>query len=142
VQIIFRGLALSVVLFLSACGTIGQSPDSGPAPIEDRDYTDVTKPEPPIPPTRPTTPSQPVIGAAQGLMNKAELATSGGDYEQAIALLERAQRIDSDNGEIYLALAETYNAKGDLAMASAAAERGMLYCSGTTQCSALRGFVN
>ena len=141
-QIVSRGMALSAVLFLSACGTIGQSPDSGPAPIEDRDYTDVTQPETAPPPSQPTTPSQPVIGAAQSLMNKADSAASDGDYEQAIALLERAQRIDSDNGEIYLALAETYNAKGDLAMASAAAERGMLYCSGSKQCSALRGYVN
>jgi tetratricopeptide (TPR) repeat protein len=142
VQIISRGLALSAVLFLSACGTIGQSPGSGPAPIEEPDYTDVTKPETPAPPSQPTTPSQPVISAAQSLMNKADVAASSGDYEQAIALLERAQRIDSDNGEIYLAMAETYRAKGDVAMASAAAERGMLYCSGAKQCGALRGFVD
>ena len=141
-QIISRGLALSAVLFLSACGTIGQSPDSGPAPIEEPDYTDLTKPETTVTPSQPITPSQPVISAAQSLMNKADTATSTRDYEQAIALLERAQRIDPDNGEIYLALAETYKAKGDEAMASAAAERGMLYCSGTRQCSALRAFVN
>ena len=141
-QVISRGLAFSAALFLSACGTIGQSPDSGPAPIEEPEYTDVSKPHTEVPPSQPTTPSQPAVGAAQSLMNKADVATSSGDYEQAIALLERAQRIDSDNGEIYLALAETYKAKGDLAMATAAAERGMLYCSGTRQCSALRGFVN
>jgi len=141
VQSITRGLVLSGVLFLAGCGTVGQSPDSGPVPIEkDPPYTDVSKPATPSPPAGPAQPAT-TSGAAKSLMNKAEVASRSGDYEQAVALLERAQRIDSDSGEIYLALAETYTAKGDLAMAGAVAERGMLYCSGATQCSALRAFT-
>ena len=141
-QVFFRGLAFSAMLFLAGCGTIGQGPDSGPVPIEkDPDYTDVSKPATPTS-TQPSTPAQPsVSGAAQSLMSKARTASNQGDYEQAIALLERAQRIDADSGEIYLALAQTYKAKGDLQMASAAAERGMLYCSGNAQCGALRTLV-
>lgn len=140
-QKVSLGLVLSGVLLLAGCSTTGQSPDSGPAPIEEPGYTDVTKPETPVQPTPPVAPSAPVTSAAQNLMDKAETATGNGDYEQAIALLERAQRIDADSGEIYLALAKTYTAKGDVGMASAVAERGMLYCRGSSQCGALRGFV-
>lgn len=139
-QIISRGLAFGGILFMVGCGTSGQGPDSSSVPIErDPEYTDVSKP---ATPAKPATPKQPsVSGASRSLMSKADAAAGDGDYEQALALLERAQRIDPDSGEIYLALAKTYKAKGDLAMASAAAERGMLYCSGNAQCGALRNFV-
>ena len=136
-QQVSRGLALFGILLLAGCGTIGQSPDTGPAPIEVPDSTEVTEPQP----AQPRAPSEPVTSAVRNLMDRAESATGNGDYEQAIALLERAQRIDADSGEIYLALAKTYMAKGDVGMASAAAERGMLYCRGSLQCGALRGYV-
>ena len=137
---LIRGLAISGILFLAGCGSLGRGPDSGPVPIEkEPEYTDVSKPATPAKPSTPTQPS--ISGASRSLMSKAEAAASSGDYEQALALLERAQRIDSDSGEIYLALAKIYKAKGDLEMASAAAERGMLYCSGSKQCGALRAFV-
>ena len=60
------------------------------------------------------------------------------DYFVALALLERAQRIDPESGEIYLQLARTHRARGDVDQARATAERGMLFCSGSAQCSALR----
>jgi tetratricopeptide (TPR) repeat protein len=142
VQKVSRGLALVGVLLLAGCSTTGQSPDSGPAPIEEPGYTDVTEPETPVQPAPPAAPSEPVNSAVKNLMDKAESATGNGDYEQAIALLERAQRIDADSGEIYLALAKTYTAKGDMGMASAAAERGMLYCRGSSQCGELRAYVD
>jgi len=132
-----RGLALCTALLVSACSTTQQSE---PAPIEKKpDYTSVTKP---ATPTQPASPQRaPVNTAARSLMQKAEAALGKGDYEQALALLERAQRIDPDSGEIYLALAETYTRKGDADMAGAAAQRGMLYCSGSVQCDALRAFT-
>jgi Tfp pilus assembly protein PilF len=76
------------------------------------------------------------------LLDKADTAAQRGDYEQALALLERAQRIDPDSGEIYLVLAKTYRAKGDDSLAAATAERGLLYCDGKAQCDALRRYVN
>ena len=60
--------------------------------------------------------------------------------KQALALLERAQRIEPDSAEIYVATARTHKAKGDAGQARAVAERGMLYCGGT-QCEALRAFI-
>jgi tetratricopeptide (TPR) repeat protein len=141
VQQVSRGLALFGILLLAGCGTIGQSPGTGPAPIEGPGSTEVTEPETAVQPVPPEAPPEPVTSAVRNLMDRAESATGNGDFEQAIALLERAQRIDADSGEIYLALAKTYMAKGDVGMASAAAERGMLYCRGSLQCGALRGYV-
>ncbi len=135
-----RGMTLAGVLLLAACGTL---PDSEPVPVDkDPEYTDVTKPVSPDMREGSTTDKPAVTGAARSLINKAEVAANTGEYEQALALLERAQRIDPDSGEIYLSLARTYRAKGDYAMASAVAERGMLYCRGSDQCGALRGLID
>lgn len=131
-----KGIALCMMLLLGACGTV---PDSGPAPVERRpESTPVTTAPTPATPSSPQRPR--VNSAAQNLMDKAEAEVDAGDYEQALALLERALRIDPDSGEIYLALVKTYSLKGDTAMASAAAQRGMLYCNGRAQCDALRAY--
>jgi Tfp pilus assembly protein PilF len=58
-----------------------------------------------------------------------------------LALLERALRIDPDSAEVYLEMAKTHHAGGDRAQARATAERGLLYCSGSTQCDALRAYT-
>ena len=68
-------------------------------------------------------------------------AARQGDYEQSLALLERAQRIDPDNAQIYLGMARTHRARGDSAQARATAERGLLYCEGKAECDALRAFT-
>ncbi len=56
-------------------------------------------------------------------------------------MLERAQRIDPDSAEIYLAMARTHQASGDTSQARAVAERGLLYCNGRAECDALRGLA-
>ena len=117
-------------------------PGSQPAPAEPQ-----AKPAPPAsqPAQTPVTPTSP--GAAPdpnannaygALLAQAEQARNKGDYEQALSLLERAQRIDPDSGEVYLHLARTYQAKGDVGMQRATAERGLLYCDGSAECAALR----
>ena len=99
-------------------------------------------PPPATPPQPGPVPSGPdTSNAYQGLIYKADQASARGDYEAALALLERAQRIDPDSGEIYLSLAKTYRAKGDDALAVATAERGLLYCSGRAQCDLLRAYL-
>jgi Tfp pilus assembly protein PilF len=125
-----------MMLLLGACGTV---PDRDPAPVENRPKS---APASTVPtPTQPSSPQRPPINsAAQSLMEKAGAELDTGDYEQALALLERALRIDPDSGEIYLALVKTYSLKGDTAMANAVAQRGMLYCSGKAQCDALRAY--
>jgi len=140
VRLVFRSSTLCLLLFISGC-SIFSAPGSEPAPVEKQpDYTPVTPPATsPQPAPRAAEPS--ASAAYQPLLNKAEQASDRGDYEQALALLERAQRIDPDSAEIYLNMARTHQASGDSAQARATAERGLLYCSGTTQCNALRAYT-
>lgn len=138
--VLLRCVALSTAL--AACSTY-HLPGQEPAPIEkEPDYSEV-EPAPRQPdPAPPRHADDPNAVAAYGpLLDKAEAATARGDYEQALAYLERAQRIDPDSAEIYLALAQTHAARGDTTQARATAERGLLYCSGQQQCEALRAYV-
>jgi hypothetical protein len=136
----FRGTVLGLVTLLAACSTY-TVPGAEPVPVETQpEQTVVTPPaKAPEVPHRPTTPS--ASAAWQPLLAKAEQATARGDYEQALALLERAQRIDPDSAEIYLSMARTYQTRGDGAQASATAERGLLYCTTDAQCNALRAYT-
>lgn len=135
-----RGLVVGLALALGGC-SIYSLPGSEPAPVETRpDYTPVTPPATaPQPPSRPPRPA--TTSAWQPLVDKAEQARARGDYEQALALLERAQRIDPDSGAIYLQLARTHRARGDAAQARATAERGLLYCHTAAECDALRSYT-
>jgi len=78
------------------------------------------------------------VHAYGGLLGKARAASAQGDYDGAIALLERAQRIDPDSAELYLELARTYIAQGRTDQARATASRGTLYCRSAAECAALR----
>lgn len=132
-----RCAMVALALVLAGCSGFGVSESSpAKAPPAPTSAPTVTPPQPPARPPRPSTAS-----AWRPLVDKAERAAGRGDYEQALALLERALRIDPESGEIYLQLARTHLARGDGAQARAAAERGMLFCSGTAQCDALRTFA-
>ncbi|MEH6591084.1 MAG: tetratricopeptide repeat protein [Halioglobus sp.] len=136
-----KAVAVSGLLLLGGC-SIYSTPGDEPVPVESKpEYTTVTPPQTPAQSAPAPASSPQSTSAYQGLLGKAEQASAVGDYEQALALLERAQRIDPDSAEIYLSLAKTHQAKGDNTQASATAERGLLYCSDRTQCDALRSFV-
>jgi tetratricopeptide (TPR) repeat protein len=138
----------AALLFASLAGcSVYSTPGGKPAPVETRPGTAVVTPEPVPPPARPmpevTQPPEPNASDAYGpLLARADRASAGGDYEQALALLERAQRIDPDSAEVYLALARTYAAKGDVAKARATAERGLLYCRSDAECARLRALTH
>jgi len=138
-------LAAALLLASLAGCSVYSTPGGTPAPVETRPGTSVGSPEPAPPPppgeAQPPVaqPPEPNASDAYGpLLARADRAASGGDYEQALALLERAQRIDPDSAEVYLALARTYAAKGDVARARATAERGLLYCRSNAECARLR----
>ena len=136
---IARTAALCLALSVAGC-SIYSVPGTEPVTVEKApDYTRVPPATTGQPASRPVQPS--ASAAYQPLLDKARVASDRGDYEQALALLERAQRIDPDSADIYLAMAGTHQAKGDAAQASATAERGLLYCSGSAQCSALRAYT-
>ncbi len=139
-----RGALLSAVMAMAGgCVSVEGTGGRTGVPVDSKPvYTEVGKstshrqlPET----TAPVTSAAP--SAYRPLLDKAAYAATQGDYAQALALLERAQRIEPSSGEIYLNLAKTYRAKGDLAMAQATAERGLLYCSGRSECDALRAYV-
>jgi len=134
-----RCLVFGLVLVMTGCSTFsGQEP--APAPPAGQAKTSPPPPVPtPQPPARPPRPS--TSSAWKPLVQKAEQAAARGDYEQALALLERAQRIDPESGEIYLQMARTHLARGNTAQSRATAERGMLYCKSNAQCDALRSLV-
>ena len=130
-----RFVALFLTLLLAGCSAfLGTPPEPAPPPAPAA--PPVTTPQPPARPPQPSS-----ADAWRPLVHKAEQARARGDYEQALALLERAQRIDPESGEIYLQLARTHQARGDGAQAAATAERGMLFCSNPAQCNALRAFA-
>ena len=137
-QLVFRIAALSFFAMVPACSTL---PESGSVPVKKAPQHAGVTPDARVPdvPFRSATP--PASTAWTPLLAKADQATNSGDYEQAMALLERAQRIDPDSAEVYLGMAKTHSAKGDDIQARATAERGLLYCSGKTQCDALRGYT-
>lgn len=138
-----RGASVVLIALLAACATT--APPGGEAPP----VKPVEKPAEPVivtpPPVKYETPPRAATHSAsaawQPLLDKAEQAVERGDYEQALALLERAQRIDPDSAEVYLGMAEAHLAKGDTAQARVTAERGLLYCSSAAVCDALRAFT-
>ena len=139
-----RSTAIVLLALVSACSTLTETGE--PAPVEDRTERPPTAapatPPPPPPPQETHRPASPSASAAwQPLLAQAGRAAGRGDYEQALALLERAQRIDPDSAEVYLEMARTHLARGDAAQARATAERGLLYCSSASQCEALRRFT-
>ncbi len=145
VRSLARALVFGLALALAGCSTVGTAPTPAPpavpyppAPAPPRPPTAPSVPVP-QPPARPPQPS--TASAWQPLVEKAQQATARGDYEEALALLERAQRIDPESGEIYLQLARTQRARGDVSQARAAAERGMLFCASNSLCEALRALA-
>ena len=133
-------LALLAPLLLASACSVNQ-PAEGPAPVDEGrpDLGAGSVPTAPSTPVETGTGSQPDHGSAYAsLLQRADSAAVKGDYEQALALLERAHRLDPDSGEIYLAMARVHCQKGDVKQCRAVAERGLLYCRGRSQCAALR----
>jgi len=142
---LFRFTAVGLLILLAACSTY-TPPASTPAPVEQPEPEPEPKPKVATPPAKlPQTPPRPATPSAsaalQPLLAKAAQATERGEYEQALALLERAQRVDPDSAEVYLGMAQTHQARGNAAQARATAERGLLYCASEAQCNALRAYT-
>ena len=132
--------ALVVCIALLGGCSIYSAPGTRPAPVE-KAPDPAVKPPATAPQTRSSTTAAPASAAYQPLLDKAAQARSRGDYEESLALLQRAQRIDPDSAHIYLAMAATHQARGDTSQARAVAERGLLYCNGERECDALRSYT-
>lgn len=141
---------LSLVVLLTACAGLGERRDS-PADISEATgeavdpstaRTGSAEPAEAEPvPTPESAPVAPPPGVAHNTLMVAALqARSAGNSSRAVALLERAQRIDPDNGQLYLELARTHFDAGNVAQGRATAERGLLYCQ-REECAALRALL-
>lgn len=137
-----RSLLLATLLLaLHGCTLLPEGRDA-PAPVETRDGRPPAPDAPQPAPPAERAPAEPNAVQAYGpLLARAETATRAGDYDQALGLLERAQRIDPDSAEVYLHLARTYASQGRQDRARATAERGLLYCRSQRECDALREFL-
>lgn len=137
-----QGAVLGLVLLLAGCSTYAP-PASAPAPVEQQPKPEprVISPPAPVPRAPERQAPSPASAALRPLLDKAAQASAHGDYEQALALLERAQRIDPGSAEVYLGMAQAQRAKGDATQAGATAERGLRYCTSNAQCNALRAFT-
>ena len=130
---------LILALVLTACGT---NPYSLPKVETGEPAGETTDPAPQPPAPKPESPPpESATSANNALLARAEEARSEGDYDRALAYLERAQRIDPDDAGVYLALAQTHDAAGNSSQAKAVAERGLLYCQQQKLCDALRAYT-
>ncbi|MEM8561292.1 MAG: tetratricopeptide repeat protein [Pseudomonadota bacterium] len=131
-------LCLAAALWFSGCATLDTAnEDAGSATVP------ATKPSAPttvpLPPYRAPDPAD--SNAWRSLLDQAQQAATRGDYERALVLLERAQRIEPGAGVIYLEQARLHLIRGDLAQARSTAERGLLYCDNPDLCDALRDML-
>jgi tetratricopeptide (TPR) repeat protein len=115
---------------LAACSTPGAQPPSVPAP-----QAPVGQEAP-----APAVPAQGI--AADTLRAEAREASKQGHFERALALLERAHRLEPGEPGIYLELAKVYRRLGDEDMAQATAQRGLLYCDEARLCDRLRDYTS
>ncbi|MEO1081927.1 MAG: tetratricopeptide repeat protein [Pseudomonadota bacterium] len=129
-----RWLRLLLVLTLTACAT-------GPEPVspEDPAARDTTR-QAPTPAVIEAPPDPVAPSAVEALLAEARRLRAEGDLGGSFARVERALRIAPEDAEVYLELARTHAAAGQAERASAAAERGLLYCRGTN-CSRLRDLL-
>jgi tetratricopeptide (TPR) repeat protein len=128
-------LVFALATVLAACA--GSPPREAPAPV----VTPSGESSRPTPAPEPAPRAvEPATDAVTGLLAQARAAREAGETERALALLERAQRLDPARGALYLELARTHAAAGNAAQAQAFAERGLLYCQGS-ECSALARFT-
>lgn len=123
-----RIVLIVCLALLAACAG---SPERSPEVYR----SDSDAPTPAAVPPETTDPGQ--RRASSELVVRARSARQAGDLDRAEALLQRAQRLEAGNPEVYLELAELYAQRGQDVSARAAAERGLLYCE-SGSCHRLR----
>jgi Tfp pilus assembly protein PilF len=127
--------ALTCSLLLTACASQPgnrQGPAQISTPTGEAVGSATAEPEPAPVPTAVPSGEQ----ARSTLLAQAREAQDSGNGAAAIALLERALRLDPTDGGLYLELARAQAGTGRMDRARATAERGLLYCSGE-DCRAL-----
>ena len=139
------GIALALVMMLAACAPLYSppppihAPPSAPLP-PGQTYPDYTPDAPVRPdgtheqkraPTYKVAPSEISPGSAgkavESLLEEAWGHYRNDDFERAIVVAERAQRLDPRAAEVYLVLASAYLGQGKDQLAGQFARRGINY---------------
>ncbi len=132
--------ALIAAMLMAGCA---EQPTYRPSPVSwptaEQPETDSTKT--PDQNTSVYRPDDAGTDAVAELLLAARTDMRAGRSGAAVAGLERALRITADNAEIYLALAEIYQQRGDSELARNMAGRGLLYCQSHEQCRELEAFT-
>lgn len=119
-------MVLAGALALAACAPLVPGPD---APVGERPEAAPAPPpaEPEAPVEAPARPALPPVAAdaVATLVGDARRAAAEGRHEAAVALAERAQRLDPRAPEPYLVLARAHQALGRAAQARQLALRGL-----------------
>ncbi len=132
IPLIFRlALALTIAIVTSACAPL-QTSTSAPAPVESRQSGQASPEATPhqaapkkIAPARQT--SSPAQKAVTSLLQEGWANYRLGNYPRAMAIAERAQRLDPQRAEIYLLLASSHFAQGKRGLAEQLAQRGLSF---------------
>jgi len=124
-------LVAAIVLVTSACAPL-QTSTSAPAPVESRQPGQIRPVEKPdqspakkIAPARQTV--SPAQKAVSSLLQESWSYYRVGNYERAIAIAERAQRLDPQRAEVYLLLANSYFVQGKNGLAEQLGQRGLSF---------------
>jgi len=125
-----------LVLLLGGCA-VGPEPIPPETPEASRRSSDTPTPAIPSPGG---VVAPPATSPVERLLTDARELREAGDLPACFARLERALRIAPQDARIYLELARTHLEAGHSARASASAERGLLYCQGSS-CRELRRFI-
>lgn len=134
----------AMLLFVAGCATSPGYPPSGgqtpppsgqppryptPAPSPYPSQTPPTQTPMPAPAPTPAPPpaSRPDPSVTLALREQSLAASARGDNEQAIALIERALRIEPDRPELWIDLARLHLDEGDAAGAEQFARKALLF---------------
>jgi len=127
---------IAVVVLLAGCATTPSYPSRPPppppqtvppsAPSMPGQPAPTYPDQPPAPPST-ATPTRPDPSVSLALREESLQAASRGDTAQAIALIERAIRIEPDRPELWLDLAKLHLEEGDYASAEQFARKALLY---------------
>lgn len=117
-------ILLAGALSLTACAPLAPTPDEG-EPLPPTAPTGPAPTPPPVPSRPVPPPPPPTKPAVAALLRDAWSHYRDRNYDSAIAVAERAQRIDARNPEVYLVLASSHAAQGDAAAARGLARKGL-----------------
>lgn len=137
--VLFLGSLLAACAPMKPAPTVSSVPELPPPAPEDTG-SQAAKPVPPSPPAPPPEP-QPAP-AVSALLNQGWAHYRQNNYQGALSVAERAQRIDPRSPEVYLLMASAQFSLYQLAVAEQVARRGLaMAASGTAVSSQLQALL-